>query len=469
MPSSMLSALSLASRTCPLGLLSVVSPADCVKTVWVYNEEVSGDIFLEHHELWRDADVILLSAHTGNIARCLSMARIASEEGKRVAIGGPEASMIGPSLLRDHPYIDVLVIGPGERVLEAILSADTTVIPPGVLFEGRIDDTDIFEHRPPHRSIDFLNIRVDYDRLFDLDLHDGLSYLWGNDCSQALSRCFFCGRLSMGVGYRAADHVWGELFWAYRRGIRSFYNTTDSVTTEVSEFRRFCEAKPFEMENDTHRVFVNANGVSKELVQGLKRLNGVAVLGIESFGRMEVSGKANTRVVDNLRAIEMLAENGIHMVLSFVWGLPGENDRTLSESEDGIIRLVSAYGPVLDAIHISPLLLTTGSPAWHRLMAEPAMRRRYRGRKVPFDVIEITNEYFRQFCSLSREFCIERIFCLSRELNSISPWLSVGAKGILKSEEALREKLSPSRSVACVRSCDDGDAPSALLSDHSTP
>jgi hypothetical protein len=259
--------------------------------------------------------------------------------------------------------------------------------------------------------------------------------------------------MAMGVGYRPATHVWSELVWAYKRGVRSFYNTTDSVTTNIGEFRRFCEAKPAEMEDDVHRVFVNASGVDKELAHALQRLNGVAVIGVESFGRMSATGKARTGIEDNLRAIGILAENRVRMVLSFVLGLPGETAQTLKETEEGIIDLVQDHGHLFDAIHLSPLLVTTGSPAWHSLMALPQVRSKYANRQVPFDVIEVTNDYFGLFCSISRQFCIQRIFSLCETIRAIAPWIKIGAKGILKSEEARIGDWMFAREAESVRYC----------------
>lgn len=436
MPSSRLSALSLGSRTCPLGLLVVVGSADQRDNAWVYNEEVSGDILVKHSALWRNADVLLFSSHVGNIARSLFLARLAHAEGKYVVFGGPEPSMIGPSLLRSHPFIDALAIGPGERVLEWLLRHEEASRPAGVCLQGRVRNDDPIAYRPPFKSLDFSNIRVDYTRLFDFEMHEGLSYLWGNDCAQARRRCFFCGRMAMGVGYRPSESVWSELRWAYERGIRLFYNTTDSVSTNVPEFQRFCERKPVEMQDDVHRVFVNANGVDEEMVRALRCLNGVAVIGIESFGRLKETGKAHTGIEDNLRAIRILAENNVRMIMSYVFGLPGETIESLKETEDGIVGLVEHYGHLFDSIHLSPLLVTTGSPAWRRLMAVPKLRNKYTNREVPFDVIEVTNDYFRQFCHVSREFCIDRIFGLCDTIRAIAPWIIIGAKGILKSEEA---------------------------------
>ena len=434
---SAFSSLSLAERTCPLGLLTILSQAGD-RECWIFNEEVSGECTSAVPDLVNRAEVVLLSAHSGNIMKSLRFGRELSKLGKVVYIGGPEPSMIGPALLRDHPYLTGLVVGAGERTLANLLSGFGKKSA-NVFVRDKETFYDPLQYICPATRIDFENIRVDYRRLWDLLKHRGVSYLWGNDCTQARERCFFCGRISLGLGYRPAELIWDELLYVYRQGLKFFYNTTDSVTTNIRAFKAFCDAKPLEMKDDIHRVFVNANRVNLELVDSLHRLNGVAVIGIESFGRLEETGKLRTYIGDNLSAVNILARNGVHMVLSFVYGLPKETPETIDATELGIVRLVEEFGHMIDSIHLSPLLVTTGSPAWRRLMALPMVRCKYSTKKVPYDVIEVTNDYFNYFCSVTRDYCIERIFALCSIIRSRNPKIKIGAKGILKSEELPQE------------------------------
>jgi len=434
-PFSSLSSLTLARKTCPTGLLSVLSNPITCKSSIVYNEEVSGDIFEDDRIAFKDYNFAFLSANSGNIHRCVEMAYKFAEIGLKVIIGGPEPSMLGPRLLRDNPFFTAMVIGPGEGVMERLINDhNSDSLDLNIHFTDSFSDNSPFNFNPPFRSIDFKNAKVDYKLLWDFDRHEGLSYFWGNDCSQARKRCFFCGRLAMGVGYRPASTVWQELLYAYRSGIRFFYNTTDSVTTNTSRFIKFCQEKPQEMKEDIHRVFVNSRDVNNDIVQALRALNGVAVIGVESFGNFRQARKSKTDDSDNLYSIDLFHRSHINMVLSFVFGLPGETSDTLDKNEKGIIEMVSRYGESIDSIHISPLLITTGSPAFRKLMAVPMIRDKYNDLKVPFDIIEMSRDYFSIFCQISRDECIKRIYKVSKEVKKIAPHINIGAKGILNSE-----------------------------------
>ena len=434
---STLSSLTLSRKTCPLGLLTVLgTSASSRSSGLVYNEEVSGPILPEGERLLDGVDWILLSANTGNVKRCVELARTLKlgRTGK-VILGGPEPSMTGPRFLRDNPSIDAVMIGPGEHCIPLLEGEGRRAKIPGLVWRDEAIDCSPVDFAPPFRELDFRGAEIDYRILHDLAKHEGLSYFWGNDCSQATNRCFFCGRIRMGIGFRPASAVWDELAYAYDQGIRFFYNTTDSVSGHPCEFVRFCKAKPSRMTEDRHRVFVNSRDVTQGLVDALLSINGTAVMGIESFGRFLQVGKRHTRPEDNWNSIEFLHRAGVPMVLSFVFGLPGETHESISANEGGILAIVNEFGRLIEAIHLSPLLITMGSPAFRKLMALPDVRAKYEACPVPWDAVEMSKDYFTQFCNVSREYCLERIFAISDAVRSAAPHISIGAKGILADEE----------------------------------
>ncbi len=431
--SSEFSSLTLYRKTCPLGLLTVLSSSGMTNKAIVYNEDISGDVFENGSNLLHKANIVLLSAHSGNIQRSLIVAGKLAEAGKQVYIGGPEPSMIGPRLLLHHPQLYGMIVGPGENLLNQILNVNDGEHP-RIFRQKSFQDISPLKYKPLFAQIDFSNAQVSYNLLWDFDKHEGLSYFWGNDCSQSRKRCYFCGRLSMGIGYRKSTIIWKELLWAYRHGIRFFYNTTDSVTTDIMRFQEFCSQKPPEMVEDIHRVFVNAKDVNSHLLTSLQRINGIAVIGVESFGNFEATGKKNTTISENLKAIRKLYDSKIKMVISFVFGLPGETPESIEANEQGISNIVESFGEYIDSIHISPLLITMGSPAFRDIMSSPGMKKKYDSMRVPYNVIEMSRDYFQKRCNVTREYCIERIFRLSEHIKKLAPNINIGAKGVMNSE-----------------------------------
>jgi hypothetical protein len=343
--------------------------------------------------------------------------------------------MTGPRLLRDNPSIDGVMIGPGEHCMQALQNGGDRNRIPGLVWRDDGSDCSPVHFTPPYRELDFRAATVDYGILHDLSKHEGLSYFWGNDCSQATKRCFFCGRMRMGIGFRPTSAVWDELAYAYDHGIRFFYNTTDSVSANLPEFVHFCRAKPSHMTEDRHRVFVNTCDVTQEVADALLTINGTAVMGLESFGRFLQVGKHHTRAEDGWRSLTLLHRAGVPVVLAFVFGLPGETPESIAVNEAGVMALVKEFGSLIQGIHLSPLLITTGSPAFRELMLTRCVRDKYEPRPLPWDAVEMSKDYFAQFCHVSRDYCIERIFALSEAVGSVAPHICIGAKGVLAAEE----------------------------------
>jgi hypothetical protein len=63
-------------------------------------------------------------------------------------------------------------------------------------------------------------------------------------------------------------------------------------------------------------------------------------------------------------------------------------------TSDGIINLVKTYGDLIEAIHISPLLITTGSKAYNDLFLVQHINNKYKYKSYPYDPIEMSNDYF---------------------------------------------------------------------------
>lgn len=431
-PDSEFATYDLYNKTCPLGLLTLLYKYR--DNSIVYDEQISGSV-LKKDNLLNSVKYIFISVNVANIKRGLYLAKVLIGKGKYVFLGGPEVSMIGPSLLDYHPYITGIVLGTGESVIEDIFNWDDSS--GRVFFSKNINKNNkLFnEYKPLKSRLEFSTIRIHYDMLYDYHKYKGLSYLWGNDCSQAKNRCYFCGRTSMGVGYRNSEIIWNELLEQYRNGIKFFYNTTDSVTTRLKSFVEFCERKPKEIKEDAvHRVFVNAHQVNDILINSLKKINGIAVLGIESFGNINSAGKIGATEQGNLIAIEKLYKAGVKFVISFVYGLPNDTSKSLDYNSMIIKELVYKYGAGIESIHISPLLITTGSKAYEELFANQKIKNKYLEKKLPYNYIELSEDYFNLFCNIKRKETIKKIFELYNFIKSYHPSISFYAKGLLKTE-----------------------------------
>ncbi|MBI2130054.1 hypothetical protein HYU07_07555 [Candidatus Woesearchaeota archaeon] len=437
--------------TAPLGQLVIASYAkerisgleamafNCMKTNEKTMEQIVDDFLAAGKKV-----AVGLTLITGNADNAFNLAKKLNEKGVDVYIGGPETTQIGKEILENRHYIKAAIFGAGEKIIARILEGNPLKFIPNLAYEekeGKILET---KKDPSTVKLDFENIKVDYGLLFDLLKHEGVSYLFGNDCQNAKERCYFCGRISLGFGYRNPEQVWKEIEFLYRAGIREFYNTMDNSGVDIKKLRKFAELKPSWLKEGYHRTFINAQNVNGEAVSYLKKIGVIAAIGLENFQLMQAVGKGSTDVLDNLKSLLYLREAQIPVFLSMVIGIPGETEATLERNKEWIWYTFKDYGQIISQFLISPLMVTTGSKAYYELMKVPEMAVKYSKLQKPYDSTEMSKDYFDHFCSIPREKalgCIKEVYEMIKQLSPSTtvsghmPKIEADIKGITFEEK----------------------------------
>lgn len=442
-PHSELDQISSTDITVPLGQLVIATAVrKCVPeaSVKVFYGEVTEDDVI-YSEIERMAKrsrraLVGVTLNAGSVGRALQMAQHFGSLGMDVILGGPEAWLAyeehGDLLLRDKPYIRGVAIGAGEHIVPTILEDGWSTSTPNVVFRTRPRGELTHGVIEPY-ALDFAAAEVDYSLQYGIEECTGVSYLWRTDCHLANGqRCYFCGRVDLGHGSRPSERVWKELRQARDTwGINKYYNVADSVAVSLSDLQAFVEARPPDFGGETHRCFINAHQVNKRTISCLKRLNALAALGVESYALFEKVGKRLSSVEINEQAISALDDAGIPMVLSFVLGLPGETEETLTRSGRYIQSLVERF-PMIASVEMSPLTVTCGTNAYRDLMARAGDQ--YRNRIPPFDTIELSNHYFDVCCHVSRAKTIQVTATLTSAIKRVRPEIWVDVKGVSPEE-----------------------------------
>jgi radical SAM superfamily enzyme YgiQ (UPF0313 family) len=438
LPDSNFATIQSDSITCPLGQLVIASYArekiPGLEAV-VYNglRTSKTEIFERIEGAVSDRKIAVgITLTAGNTLDGFEFAEKAHDMGADVFIGGTETTMCKHYILSGRPYIKAAIIGAGEKPMTKILSGKPLSQIDSLAYEGRISG------KCPCPTLDFKNIRVDYSLLDKLEEHNGLSYLYGNDCALVHKRCYFCGRPKLGAGFRNPDVVWGEIADLYECGIARFYNTMDNAAVNMRRLREFALAKPDHLRFDQHRTFINATDVNEESISYLKKINALASIGLENFALMEKVGKGDTRLISNLRALQMIGDAKIPLFLSMVLGIPGETQETLEENVQWIDFIFNEFGEVIDQFLVSPLVITTGSRAYQDLMSLPDMQRKYGNRRVPYDVFEMSEDYFAHFCEVSRTQVLEQITAINKRIKEKYPRVTIS--GHIQHNEVLQVK-----------------------------
>jgi radical SAM superfamily enzyme YgiQ (UPF0313 family) len=101
------------------------------------------------------------------------------------------------------------------------------------------------------------------------------------------------------------------------------------------------------------------------------------------------------KVDQTRRAVELLANEGISVIVSFVLGLPGESSRTLQKTMD-FARELYRYGNIVET-STSILLPIPGSNGFEMLMKVPGMKEKHASDFL--DLEELKLDWIRNFTS----------------------------------------------------------------------
>ncbi len=428
--------------SCPLGQLVIASFAkERVKGLdaVVYNGmRTSKKVILNriNDEVKAKKKVAVgITLTAGNTEDGFEIAEKAHKYGADVFIGGTETTMCGEDILEGREYIKAAIFGAGENRMAGILSgnrADCLAGTAWLSYDKEIQSSPIYKF-----GLDFENIKVDYNLLYDLKGHGGVSVLYGNDCQHVKKRCYFCGRQSFGTGFRDPDVFWNEVLGLYELGIATFNHTMDNIAVDMEKLGELAKTKPIQLRLDKHKTFINATDVNEESATYLKKINAIAAIGLENFALMEKVGKGKTKVLDHLRALQQLRDKRIPISLSMVLGIPGETKDTLEENTEWIDFIFKEYGEAIDQFLISPLIITTGSRAYHDLMALPKIRRKYKEKQIPLDTFEMSEDYFDNFCQVSRKETLEHILSINERIKKFNPRVTVSGH-ILNTEVQIK-------------------------------
>lgn len=266
-------------------------------------------------------------------------------------MGGPHVTFRAEETLREHPCLDVIVLGEGEQTLMDLARAGTdrsrweTI--PGLVFR-RADGFCRTPVRPP-ADLDDLPLparhHIPLGRYRTLNL--AVSMTSSRGCP---FRCIFCvGRKMVGakVRYRDPVRVVDEMELLAGLDFMQINMADDLFTARASHCHAVCDEI---LRRDLHvkwTSFARVDTVSLPVLKKMKAAGCTAV----SFG-LETGNPAILKTIRKgitldqvVAAVEMCNEAGILPHGSFILGLPGETPETIEET--------MAFGRRLEAMGVS--------------------------------------------------------------------------------------------------------------------
>lgn len=298
-----------------------------------------------------DYDVLGISAYATQYRYLLELTRGIKERWPDVHVtsGGPGPTFSAETILR-HTGVDTCVIGEGEvTALELFERLDARDSVDGIAF---LRDGDVVRTSPrayvrdldslplPNRELfDFeayvttankVRAESDHPELRDHPRRTG-DIIAGRGCPYT---CTFCSKTFSGCRLRGIDAIVDEIRLLQERwGIDHLQFNDELVVTSKRRILALCER--LAGMGVTWSCQGRVDQVDREILEAMKAAGCVDIgYGVESASQ-SILDAMDKRISagDIVPVIKMTREIGIHPVVQYMYGYPGENDETIRETE----------------------------------------------------------------------------------------------------------------------------------------
>ncbi len=333
--------------TMPLGLLYV---AACM-------EEAENEVFLEDLQLCRSPlatmkeslrsvkpQVVGITSFSLNLWIASKILRSVKRHNPAVLTvwGGPHVSFDDTQILRNHPWIDAVVRGEGEKTLVEVVDRFKQGEGLGGILGITWRGNDGSIHRNPLRPF-----REDLDAMPRPAWHllplakyrafgDGASVLTSRGCPH---RCSFClGRKMIGAKgrFRRPESVADEMEALVNLGFRRIRVEDDLFTYRKDRALAICREIHRRKLPIHWRAYARVDTVDPGLLEWMKKSGCERILFGAESGNAGILKRIRKGITpeQTRNAVEMARKAGIGVLASFVLGLPGETIQTLHETLD---------------------------------------------------------------------------------------------------------------------------------------
>lgn len=309
-------------------------------------EILDGDILSNEQILnLLGADIVGLSPKVFSYENSLAIAKFAHEQGALTILGGSWASSIFNSALNNRSYVDMIVLGEGEKALSALAKKRDYCEVPNIAYR---DNGQIVTTKKVVTDLDDLP-EIDYE-LVDLDAYiynycrrfpshrfkRPLPYYSQKGCYwyDKSGGCIFCRKQHTQNIRRSPSRFWQDIermTIKYKTDL--VWDVSDTFTEPKMWVQEIVNSKPKDIECCFY-LYARASDLDEEMVNMLQEIRCFEVLfGVES-GNDELLRYANKGTTREkiLEAVRLCANCNIEVFPTFLFGLPGENKDSLKDS-----------------------------------------------------------------------------------------------------------------------------------------
>jgi len=182
-------------------------------------------------------------------------------------------------------------------------------------------------------------------------------------------KCSFCFRLESGIRKRSACNIINEMKILHDRyGVTYFHFLDELAIISKKQILNLTNEIKNNFSDIRYRMDCRVSLFDDEIAQSLKKSGCVFLnIGFESSSQLvldQMSKRAT--VMQNINAAEIAIKHDIGIGVNMIWGMPGDNERTLRENAS-FIKKYNQYDQIRT---IRPVTPYPGSPLYYKAIKE---------------------------------------------------------------------------------------------------
>jgi len=332
-----------------------------------------------------DADVVGVSDIYSNHKNSLAILEAAKKRGAVTVIGGPNANHLAERILYNNWFVDYAIRGDGEEAFNNIVSGKP------------LENISNLSYREKGSVLSNPTKEAGMNTLFNLEhidhsaysrsVHMPLSSIRGCIKASLYERCSFCS-IDHKLKLMAPELVWEQVrILKEDYGFDYFFETGDSFI--VSDYpERLLESRPESLKGVRFKVYATPESIDDAVAETLSSLNVSCIfLGSEAANKDLLAriGKRHSKY-DVLRVIDMIRQRDVHLLIPFMFGLPGETISSMEENYAFAQKVLEKHSST--SFLVSKAIPLIGSKLFKDLAKNGRVRSEYRGDLEKDDLID---------------------------------------------------------------------------------
>lgn len=284
-------------------------------------------------------DIVGFSCYVWGVNKILSVCSEIKKylPGVKIVLGGPEVSPIPIKMMKENPFIDVVVSGEGEVTFTELIKSYLFGIKklceiPGITFRGN-GNVIKNEKRPLIKNLDDIPSPF-LKNVFEIKKGEDVVIL--EPCRGCFFKCHYCyyHKNYKHVRYFSIKRLEKEIKHILDYEPKLIYILDPSFGTKKDFVDKICHIISKYNRVTSLRGEVNAELMDEKMVNNLKRANFTFIeVGLQSSNRQTLKNVNRDLNLERFkRGFNLIRKSGIHTDLHLIVGLPGDNLKKFKNS-----------------------------------------------------------------------------------------------------------------------------------------